>query len=158
MISYLPWGGTMKIPTSRNLLLTAMLTATILIAGAVHAQLSPMGMPLPTTVIIIKPAPGEIFGDKPVVTMGVGGKVYKFILKDAYVDDPQNRIRWPDVWQLVRQYRPNFNVTGVDSNVFEKIAPGQMMTVKGMFAGLNQSFEVTSAEPGGGVFAPPTHY
>ena len=148
----------MKILISRNLLLTAILTATILIAGSVHAQFRGMGMPLPTTVIVIKPGPGEIYGDKQVITMGVGTKIYKFILKDAYVDDPQNRVRWPDVWQLVRQSRPNFHVTGVDSNVFEKIEPGQTMTVKGMFAPLNQSFEVTAAEPGAGVFAPPTHY
>ena len=151
-------GGIMKIRINQNLLLSAIRAVTILIAGAVHAQIAPMGMPLPTTVIITKPAPEEIFGDKPVITMGVGTKIYKFILKDAYVDDPHNRIRWPDVWQLVRQSRPNFRVTGVDSNVFEKIEPGQTMTVKGMFAGLNQTFEVTSAEPGAGVFAPPTHY
>ncbi|MDO8434512.1 MAG: hypothetical protein Q7S58_19115 [Candidatus Binatus sp.] len=148
----------MRIPASKNFLAAIVVTCAIVLASAAQAQFGMMGMPLPTTVIVEKPGPGEIYGNKQVVTMGVGAKIYKFILKDAYVDDPNNRIRWPDVWQLVRQYRPNFKVTGVDANVFDKIEPGQTMTIHGMFAALGQNFEVTSSELGGGVFAPPSHY
>jgi len=128
------------------------------IAAPVHAQFAPMGPPLPTTLVITKPAPGQIFGDRQTVTMGVNGKSYKFGLKDAYVDDPTGKVRWPDVWQLVRQYRPNFNVTGLGEDTFEKIQPGQTMTVRGMFTPLGQNFEVTGTEQGGGPFAPAQHY
>jgi hypothetical protein len=133
-----------------------LLTAT-LVPGA-HAQMRAMGVPIPTTLVITKPAPGQIFGDQQTVTMGVNGKNYKFGLKDAYVDDPSGKIHWPDIWQLVRQHRPNFNVTGIGEDTFEKIQPGQTMTVRGMFAPLNWNFEVTGTEEGGGPFAPAQHY
>src|SRR5271169_3637644 len=107
-----------------------------------EAQLRPMMIPLTTTMVITKPAPGEIYGDKQVVTMGVGAKTYKFLLNDAYVDDPRGIVHWPDIWQLVRQYKPNFNVSGVDEDTFAKMQPGETLTVRGMFAGNNQSFEV----------------
>ena len=65
------------------------LIATLLIAFSLggiapnaHAQLVPMGIPIPTTMVITKPAPGQIFGDTQTVTMGVGAKTYKFGLKD----------------------------------------------------------------------------
>ena len=48
-----------------------------------------MMIPVTTTMVITKPGPDQIFGDKPVVTMGVNGKIYKFVLNDAYVDDPR---------------------------------------------------------------------
>ena len=123
-----------------------------------HAQLVPMGIPIPTTVVITRPAPGQIFGDAQTVTMGVGAKTYKFGLEDAYVDDPRGKVRWPDIWQLVRQHRPNFNVTGVGEDVFEKIQPGQTMTVRGVFAPLNWNFEVIGTEEGAGRFAPAQKY
>lgn len=127
-------------------------------APSAHAQFAPMGVPIPTTLVITKPAPGQIFGDSQTVTMGVNGKDFKFGLKDAYVDDPRGKIHWPDIWELVRQYRPNFNVTGVGEDTFEKIQPGQTMTVRGMFAPLNQNFEVVGTEEGAGPFAPAQHY
>ncbi len=117
-----------------------------------------MGIPIPTTVVITKPAPGQIFGDAQTITMGVGAKTYKFGLKDAYVDDPRGKVRWPDIWQLVRQHRPNFNVAGVGEDVFEKMQPGQTMTVHGVFAPLNQNFEVIGTEEGAGRFAPAQKY
>jgi hypothetical protein len=117
-----------------------------------------MGIPIPTTVVITKPAPGQIFGDAQTITMGVGAKTYKFGLKDAYVDDPRGKVRWPDIWQLVRQHRPNFNVTGVGEDVFEKLQPGQTMTVRGVFAPLNSNFEVIGTEEGAGRFGPAQKY
>ena len=145
-----------------GLSLAATLSIALLLLAAfppsADAQLRAMGVPIPTTLIITKPAPGQIFGDKQTVTMGVNGKTYKFGLKDAYVDDPRGRIHWPDIWELVRQYRPNFNVAGLGEDTFEKMQPGQTMTVRGMFAANNQTFEVTGTEEGGGPFTPAQHY
>jgi hypothetical protein len=124
------------------------ISALVLIAAPADAQMRPMMIPLTTTMVIAKPDPGEIFGSKQVVTMGVGGKTYTFLLKDAYVDDPSNKVRWPDVWQLVRQYKPNFNVAGMGADAFEKMKPGETMTVRGMFSGDNQTFEVMGTTPG----------
>jgi len=148
----------MKQTTSRIGLSAIAISAIIWIAPRADAQLRPMMIPLTTTLVITKPAPGTIYGDKQVVTMGVGGKTYKFVLNDAYVDDPRGIVHWPDVWQLVRQYKPNFNVTGLGEDTFAKMEPGQTMTVRGMFSGNNQTFEVMGTEPGGGPFAPPQHY
>ncbi len=50
----------------------------VAIAPRANAQLAPMGIPIPTTLVITKPAPGQIFGDQQTVTMGVNGKNYKF--------------------------------------------------------------------------------
>jgi hypothetical protein len=132
--------------------------AALMLAPCAFAQLAPMGPPLPTTVVVAKPAPGQIYGDAQVVTFGVKNKTYKFILKDAYVDDPRQIVHWPDIWQQVQQYRPNFQTQGVDADTFEKIEPGQTLTVRGMYAPLNQTFEVTGTEIGAGAFQPPTHY
>ncbi|HYA35404.1 MAG TPA: hypothetical protein VEF03_07285 [Candidatus Binataceae bacterium] len=121
------------------------------------AQLTAMGPPLPTTLIISKPAPGQGFGDKPLITVGVKDKTYKFVLNDAYVDDPAQIIHWPDIWQYVRQYRPNFQAQGIDFDQFEKIKPGEIVTIKGMFAAMGRTFEVVSVTPGGGIFAPKGH-
>jgi hypothetical protein len=151
----------MKHLTSRiSLSFIAPLAIVILLAivPTAHAQFAAMGVPLPTTLVITKPAPGQIFGDQQTVTMGVAGKTYMFALKDAYVDDPHNRIRWPDIWELVRQLQPNFNVVGVGEDAFAKIQPGQTMTVHGMFAPLNNNFEVVGVEEGAGRFAPAQHY
>ena len=151
-----------KINFRIGLAMAATLSIAILLVAALppdaHAQLRAMGIPIPTTLIITKPAPGQIFGNQQTVSMGVNGKTYKFALKDAYVDDPRGKIHWPDIWELVRQYRPNFNVTGLGEDTFEKMQPGQTMTVRGMFAANNQTFEVTGTEEGGGPFAPAQHY
>ena len=150
----------MKNNINRITLFAVALSAIACIAFVVRAdaQLRPMGIPLTTTMVITKPAPGTIYGDKQVVTMGVSGKTYKFLLNDAYVDDPRGIVHWPDIWQLVRQYNPNFNVTGQGEDTFAKMKPGETLTVRGMFAANNQSFEVMGTEPGGGAFAPAQHY
>jgi hypothetical protein len=134
------------------------LSAIVSISTRGEAQMRPMMIPLTTTMVITKPAPGTIYGDKQVVTMGVGGKTYKFLLNDAYVDDPRGIIHWPDIWQQVRQYRPNFNVTGLGEDTFAKMQPGETLTVRGMFSGNNQTYEVMGTQPGGGNFAPAQHY
>jgi hypothetical protein len=134
------------------------ITTLLCVATRGSAQMRPMMIPLTTTMVITKPAPGEIYGNKQAVTMGVGGKTYKFLLNDAYVDDPRGIIHWPDVWELVRQYKPNFNVTGMGEDTFAKMQPGETLTVRGMFSGNNQTYEVMGTEPGGGKFAPGQHY
>lgn len=149
----------MKQNTSRTIILSAVaILALVSVAKRGEAQLRGMMIPLTTTVVITKPAPGTIYGDKPVVTMGVNGKIYKFVLNDAYVDDPRGIVHWPDVWELVRQYKPNFNVTGLGEDTFAKMEPGQTLTVRGMFSPNNQTYEVMGTEAGGGNFAPPQHY
>jgi hypothetical protein len=80
--------------------------------------------------------------------MGVGGKAYKFILKDAYTD--HLKVRWPDIWQYVMQFNPNFVVQGQDADTFAKVQPGQSLKVFGMFAPLDRTFEVMSVEDAGG--------
>ncbi len=148
----------MKKDISRFAIFAIALSAISNAATPADAQMRPMMIPLTTTMVITKPAPGEIFGNKQVVTMGVGGKIYKFVLNDAYVDDPRGIIHWPDIWQLVRQYKPNFNVTGLGEDTFAKMQPGETLTVRGMFSGNNQTYEVMGTEPGGGPFSPGQHY
>ena len=148
----------MKKTISTLAIFAIALSAIAAIAIRADAQMRPMMIPLTTTMVITKPAPGEIFGNKQVVTMGVGGKTYKFVLNDAYVDDPRGIIHWPDIWQLVSQYTPNFNVTGLGEDTFAKMQPGETLTVRGMFSPNNQSYEVMGTEPGGGPFAPAQHY
>jgi hypothetical protein len=131
-----------------------MMVAVAAVAGATvaHAQMRPMGMPLTTTLVIAKPAPDQLFGNKQIITLGVGTKEYKFLLDDAYVDDPGGRIQWPDVWQQVRVYRPNFVMQGPNVSMIENLNPGDMVTVKGMYAPLDRTFEVMFIQPGKGAF------
>jgi hypothetical protein len=146
--------------TTSSLIAASALALAVIVTSAVPVQAQmrlPMGIPIPTTIVIEKPAVGQTFGDKETVTMGVGAKSYKFILKDGYVDT-NGDVRWPTIWQQVRQYRPNFHVTGVGEDVFEKIQPGQTVTVRGMYAPLNQSFEVTSTDAGREGTSPAMHY
>jgi hypothetical protein len=142
----------------RRFILALMAGAILALTPSAFAQFAAMGPPLPTTVVVTKPAPGQVYGNAQVVTFGVKNKIYKFILKDAYVDDPGQRVRWPDVWQQVQQYRPNFQTQGIDADTFEKLEPGQTLTVRGMYAPLNQTFEVMGSEVGEGTFAPAPHY
>ena len=131
-----------------------MIVALAAIAGATaaRAQLPPMGIPLTTTLVIAKPAPDELFGSKQIITLGVGTKEYKFLLNDAYIDDPGGRIQWPDVWQQVRVYRPNFVMQGPNVSMIENLNPGDIVTVKGMYAPLDRTFEVMFIQPGKGAF------
>ena len=126
--------------------------AALVGATAARAQMPPMGMPLTTTLVIAKPAPDELFGNKQIITLGVGTKEYKFLLNDAYIDDPGGRIQWPDVWQQVRVYRPNFVMQGPNVSMIENLNPGDMVTVKGMYAPLDRTFEVMFIQPGKGAF------
>jgi hypothetical protein len=128
----------------------------ILAPTAARAQFSAMGLPINTTLVISKAGPMQIYDGQPIVTLGVGAREYKFVLNDAYVDN--DRIRWPDVWELVRVHRPNFVVQGPHTEEIERMAPGEMLTVKAMFAPLDRTFEIVFTEPGQGPFTPKKHY
>jgi hypothetical protein len=124
-----------------------------LISTAVaRAELPRMGPPIPTTIVITKPAPGEIYGNKQTVTMGVGAKSYKFVLNDAYTN--HLKFKWADIWEYVQQFNPNFVVQGQDADTFEKIKPGQTVTVTGAFAPMDRTFEVLTVE----ASSPGQHY
>jgi hypothetical protein len=116
------------------------------------AGLPKMGPPIPTTVVLTKPAPGEIYGNKQTVTFGVGDKAYKFVLKDA--DTNSLRVKWPDIWEYVEQFNPNFVVQGRDAETFTKIQPGQTVTINGMFAPMDRTFEVMNVQQN----TPEQHY
>jgi hypothetical protein len=138
-------------------ILAIVLAAGLLGAARAEAQLRAMGVPIRTTMVIAKPAPGQIYGNQQVGTFSVNGKPYKFLINDAYVDDASGRIRWPDVWEYVRFHQPNFIVQGENSDTFEKIKPGEELTIKAMFAPLDRTLEVVSAQPGRGAFEPEQH-
>jgi hypothetical protein len=129
-------------------LMTIIAVAAMVGATPARAQMRPMGLPLNTTLVIAKPAPDELFGNKQIITLGVGAKEYKFLLDDAYVDDPGGRIQWPDIWQQVRVSRPNFVVQGPNVSMIENLKPGDIVTVKGMYAPLDRTFEVMLILPG----------
>jgi hypothetical protein len=137
-------------------LLPLLAALAIFAPTSARAQLSALGLPINTTLVISQPASLQIYAGQQIVTMGVGNKLYKFVLNDAYVDN--TRIRWPDIWELVRVHRPNFVVQGPHSEEIEHLAPGEMLTVKAMFAPLDRTFEVVFTQPGRGPFEPKTHY
>ena len=123
------------------------LLITLVFIGAQNTYavgLSKMGPPIPTTVVLTKPAPGEIYGNKQTVTFGVGDTAYKFVLKDA--DTNSLRVKWPDIWEYVEQFNPNFVVQGQDAETFAKIQPGQTVTINGMFAPMDRTFEVMNVQ------------
>src|SRR5713101_323445 len=72
--------------------------ALLFVAGPAWSQV-PLGVPLPTTLLLEKAAPNTTFDNKQVIEIGVKAQTYKFILKDAYVDDPNGKIFWNDVWR-----------------------------------------------------------
>ena len=126
-------------------LTTLFLALVVIIADNANAAGLPrMGPPIPTTVVVTKPAPGEIYGNQQTVTFGVGSNIYKFVLKDGTTN--HLRVKWPDIWEYVEQFNPNFVVQGQDSETFAKIQPGQTVTINGMFAPMDRTFEVMDVQ------------
>jgi hypothetical protein len=134
----------------RNRIATAtlFLAIVLLLVGSADAFLPKMGPPIPTTLVVTKPAPDEIFGDKPIVTMGSGDKIYKFILKDGYTN--HLKVKWPDIWQYVQQFKPNFVVLGPDAETLANIKPGQTVKVSGAFAPMDRTLEGLTIDQSGG--------
>jgi len=108
------------------------------------------GLPIPTTVVLSKPAPGERYRGRFLITVGVGAEIYEFMLKDGYTN--HIFVRWPSIWEYVRQSRPNLIAEGVDSEKFAQVEPGTTVTVSGMFTPQQRCFEVMSLEPGDSRF------
>ena len=106
----------------------------------------PMSLPIPTTIVLAKPAPAEMYQGRLLITVGVGAVIYKFILKDGYTNHLY--VKWPSIWEQVRQSRPNLVAEGLDSAKFGEVEPGTTVTVSGMYAPEQRSFEVLTVEPG----------
>jgi hypothetical protein len=118
-------------------------------AGRVaNAQMpsDPMSLPIPTTIVLAKPAPAEMYQGRLLITVGVGAAIYKFILKDGYTNHMY--VKWPSIWEQVRQSSPNLVAEGLDSAKFAEVEPGTTVTVSGMYAPEQRSFEVLTVEPG----------
>ncbi len=151
--------GGVKSSLTRVAIVFAVLFSVPMFVSAARAQGIPMmGPPIPTVLVITKPAPGQVFGNQTVVTMGVGTKKYKFILNDGYVNTTSDRLQFPSIWQYVRMHQPNFIVQGAQADTFDKIEPGQEVTISGMFAPLDRTFEVINVQPGKGPFNPQKSY
>jgi len=134
------------------------LLALSFVAPPGWSQSVPLGVPLPTTMLLEKPAPDTTLEDKQVVVIGVKMQNYKFVLKDAYVDDPNGKIFWNDVWRQVELSRPNFQVQGQGGDLIAKVQPGQKVTVKAMYAPFTRTLEVTEVEQNAGISEPLKHY
>jgi hypothetical protein len=142
--------------TPRKPLSSTALTIVLLIAlpCVARAQSAPV-FPLPTTLVIERPASEDGYNHKPTIEIGVKDQSYKFILHDAYVDDPTGKFFWDNIRRSIQNFRPNFLAQGTDADAFTKIKPGETVTVKGMYSASTRTFEVTDVTPGAGVFAPP---
>jgi hypothetical protein len=132
--------------------------AVLAFALTANAQFGGPILPLPTTLVLEKPAPEHGFGTRRVISIGVKDQTYKFVLRDAYVDDPSGKWFWNDIWRSVEQFRPNFQAQGTDSDTFAKIKPGEVVTVTGMYSATTRTFEVTNVSPGEGNFGPKKAY
>src|SRR5215467_7997484 len=137
-------------------LLSLLAALAIFAPTSARAQFGALGLPINTTLVISKPTSPQIYSGQQIVTIGVGARLYKFLLYDAYVDN--SRIRWPDIWEQVRVHRPNFVMQGPHTEDIEHLAPGETLTLKAMFAPLDRTFEVVFTQPGEGPFGPKTHY
>ena len=133
---------------NRFLLSTMSCLLLLSIAVSARAQLPPYALPIPTVIVVSKPAPGEVYGNKQVITFGIGDKIYKFILKDAYTND--RKIRWPDIWEQINSSSPNFQVAGRGEDKFAKLEPGQTYTVNGFYTPQNRTFEVDNIQQSSG--------
>jgi hypothetical protein len=122
------------------------------IVGVARAQMpsDSMGLPIPTTIVLAKPAPGEGYRGRLLITVGVGTAIYKFILKDGYTNHMY--VRWPSIWEQVRQSSPNLIAEGLDSEKFTQVEPGTTVTVSGMYTPEQRCIEVLSVELGDNRF------
>ena len=128
----------------------------MLMAVPALAQFKGPVLPISTTLVLQKPAPNQTFDDRQAIEIGFKRRTYRFIVRDAYVDDP--KWVWSDIWQSVRQSRPNFQILDSGGDALLKIKPGEIVTVKGMYSMRTRVFMVSQVQPGGGEFAPKRSY
>jgi hypothetical protein len=122
------------------------------IASVARAQMpsDPMSLPIPTTIVLSKPASGERYQGRLLITVGTGTAIYKFILKDGYTNHMY--VRWPSIWEQVRQSSPNLVAEGLDSEKLSQVEPGATVTVSGMYTPEQRCIEVLSVELGDSRF------
>jgi hypothetical protein len=134
----------------------AIVAAAIVIAVPALAQFGGPVLPLSTTLVLQKPAPDQSVGDRQAIEIGFKKQTYRFILRDAYVDSP--KWVWSDIWQSIRQFRPNLQILDNAGDELVRLKPGEIVTVKGMYSTRTRVFMVSQIEPGGGAFAPERSY
>ncbi|MFI5353146.1 MAG: hypothetical protein ACHQZS_09310 [Candidatus Binatales bacterium] len=134
----------------------AIAAAVIVIAVPALAQFVGPVLPLSTTLVLQKPAPDQTFDDRQAIEIGFKKQTYRFILRDAYVDSP--KLVWSDIWQSIRQFRPNLQILDNAGDELVELKPGEIVTVKGMYSMRTRVFIVSQVEPGGGAFAPERSY
>jgi hypothetical protein len=135
----------------------AIVAAAIVIAVPALAQFGvPVPLPVSTTLVLEKPASDQAVGGRQTIDIGFKKQIYRFVLRDAYVDNP--RWVWSDIWQSIRQSRPNLQILDNAGETLVNLRPGEVVTVKGMYSMRTRVFMVNQVEPGGGVFAPKHSY
>ena len=134
----------------------AIVAAAIVIAVPALAQFVGPVLPLSTTLVLQKPAPDQTVDDRQAIEIGFKKQTYRFILRDAYVDSP--KWVWSDIWQSIRQFRPNLQILDNAGDELVELKPGEIVTVKGMYSMRTRVFMVSQVEPGGGAFAPERSY
>ncbi len=134
----------------------AIVAAVMAIAVPSLAQFGGPVLPLSTTLVLEKPAPGQNVDKQHGIDVGIKNRTYTFVLRDAYVDNP--RWVWSDIWQSVRQFRPNFQILDSGGDALVAIKAGEIVTVKGMYSMRTRVFVVSQVQPGGGPFAPEHSY
>jgi hypothetical protein len=139
-------------PRKPFIAILVLMILAVVVAGIARAQMpsDPMGLPIPTTLVLAKPAPGESFEGRLLITVGVGAEMYKFILKDGYTNHLY--VKWASIWEQVRQSSPNLIAAGPNSEKFSQVEPGGTVTISGMYTPEQRNFEVLTIELGDSRF------
>jgi len=126
----------------------ALLSLFEFISGPALAQMPEdlSGLPIPTTMVLARPAPGRGFEGNRLITVGVGKAIYRFILKDAYTNNIY--VRWPSIWEQARQSSPNLNAEGQNAEQFAQVKPGATVTISGFYKAAQRCFEVMTVDDG----------
>ncbi len=135
--------------------------AVLVLIGTSWAALAQFGgpiLPLPTTIVLEKPALEEKHPRSRMINIGIGAQTYEFVLKDAFVNDPSGKFYWNDVWRSVQQFKPNFLVEGAPVAELAKMKPGDVVTAIGMYSMATRTLELNNVTPGAGAFAPKERY
>jgi hypothetical protein len=138
----------------RSLLVIALIAAAV----PTLAQFVGPPIPLPTTLVLEKPSPDRRIAKRRMIQLGVRERTYDFILRDGYVDDPNGRFFWNDVWRSVQNSRPNFQVQGPEADTFARLRPGDVVTVTGMYTFSTRTLELSHVAPGPGPLGPKLEY
>jgi hypothetical protein len=133
----------------------AIVALTLLLvcaANVARAQMpsDAMGLPIPTTIVLAKPTPGETYRDRLLITVGVGPTIYRFILNDGYTNHLY--VKWASIWEQVRLSSPNLVAQGLDSEKFSEVEPGTTVTISGMYTPEQRDFEIISVDLGDSRF------